>query len=194
MTASELTQIKSRIESTLLKRSGNNAVDMYTGGEYAVPDTGGVMSADVGRNTVDLLLNITGNSPDRDIFPELGTGSDSGGVIPSAFNIDDINRICDELDSDFNAPGRGSFEGYDYRGRYINVSGGTGDRQDDGVRTESNHCNGSCAGMCSGSCIGMCNGCSNSCSGCMHSCTGSAGATGTQSLSGTSSSGVHVFV
>ncbi len=168
MTPDDLKQIKNRIENTLKKRSGIGAVDMYTGPEYALGEfkRDEPITAEAGIKTIDLLLKITGCDPNREIFPELGSGSRAGEAMPAAFNVDDINRICDELDADLKDKNRGGFRGW-RNGKFYDIPGGMDGKPDTGNTTEINHCNASCTGICVGSCIGMCNGCT----GCESTCS-----------------------
>ena len=147
MNSTEIHAIKSRINTTLLKRNGVGDVSMFAGVEYdfATPGQGEEISSDIGQKTIDLLLHITGDRYDRKNFVELGGLTESGGAIPATFNLQDINRICDALDADVDDPRRGTAE-------------------------EVNHCNGACTGLCEGCCISMCNGCSGCMGGCSSSC------------------------
>jgi hypothetical protein len=171
MTAKEVTAIKARIEQTLSKRNGIGSVSSYTGEKYALPEIkdGEPFTAEIGEKTIDLLLRITGNEPDREFFPELGNGTYQGGAIPEAFNLEDINRICDVLDSDVDAPNRGAFRGF-YNGEYYNVPGGFDNVADENNQTETTHCGGSCTGLCVGSCVNMCNGCTGCAGTCVSEC------------------------
>ncbi len=165
MQAKELAAIKSRINQTLKKRDGIGNVSIYAGKEYDLPEfkDGDPLTKEIGEKTIDLLLRIVGNEPDRKIFPELGMGTYSGGAIPEAFNLKTINRICDELDEDVTAPNRGAFRGF-HEGKFYNLPGGFDNVADEDNVTETTHCGGSCTGICVGSCVNMCNGCTG-CSG-----------------------------
>ncbi len=173
MTKKELTAIKNRINQTLLKRNGIGNVSKYAGKEYDLPEfkDGDPLTKEIGEKTIDLLLRIVGNEPDRKDFPELGMGTYSGGAIPEGFNLESINKICDELDKDVVSPNRGAFNGY-YDGKYYNLPGGFNNVADENNKTETTHCGGSCTGICVGSCVNMCNGCT----GCSGTCSASAGA------------------
>ena len=172
MTSNEIKAIKERIEQTLSKRFGLGAVNGFFSEDNAFLEAkdGDILTSEVGEKTIDLLLKITGRDKDREDFPELGTGSYQGGVIPDAFNVDDINRICNELDAD--VENRGGFKGY-INGVYYDLPGGMDKSAGDDNQTERNHCGGACSGLCMGSCIGMCNGCTGCYGTCNSSCTGS---------------------
>ncbi len=164
MTPDELMTVKSKINTTLSKRTGVGNVSSYAGSAYNLtkPASGEVLKKEVGEKTVDLLLKITGDAPDRSAYPELGTGTYSGGAVPEAFNVTDMTRICNELDADVTASNRGGFKGT-YNGVAYDLPGGNGGTLHG---TETTHCGGACTGLCVGSCLGQCNGCT----GCSATC------------------------
>ena len=180
MTAAELKKIKQRINNTLKKRSGEGDVSMFASLEYDLPeiDDSTPITSEMGQKTIDLLLNIVGRDENREYYPELGTGVLQGGEIPTGFNYETINRICDELDADADdIKRRGGFRGYNKDGEWIDVPGGIGCKEKEGsgeykasTGTESTHCAAACTGLCLASCIGMCNGCLG-CTSCSATCT-----------------------
>ena len=148
MTVDEIFAIKKRVNETLLKRNGEGDVSVFAGPDFDLPPIkqGDPITEEVGQKTIDLLLNIVGREEDREYYKELGTGTAQGNPIPPAFNINDVNRICDELDADVDDPLR---DRYNEEGENFTTI----------RKPEVNHCNGSCTGLCAGSCISLCSGC-----------------------------------
>ena len=159
MTTSQLIIIKSRIDAELARRNGNGSLNEYSNLNFdepplaQSPEQG--IRREYGEKTIDLLLKICD-------YKDLVL-TKSGGIIPDAFNYEDMMLLLDILSAEERT---GISDD--------NVQKGYGDK------AEFSSCRGMCSGLCVGSCIGMCNGCSGciaSCgtgcsSGCNSSCTG----------------------
>ncbi len=161
MTTSQLTIIKDRIDAELARRNGNGSLANYSNLAFSEPPLArngyqGIRK-EYGEKTIDLLLKICD-------YKDLVL-TEAGGVIPDAFNYEDMTALLDILSGE-------------------ERSGVSADNVNNGLadKAEVSSCRGNCTGLCVGSCIDMCNGCSgcaascgSSCAnGCREDCTGGA--------------------
>ena len=152
LTANEIVTLKSKVKAEMARRSGYGSLSSFSGTAYdfaTSPKQGGIILAEHGQKTIDLLLQIK----DKDNLVLVKQNA----LIPDGFDsslITYVDTLAKETMTGSTSSCRGACTGLC-------------------VGTCSGGCNG-CSGGCSGGCYGTCTGgCANSCTGgCGTACTG----------------------